>query len=198
MKKLFAVLLTLSLLGNCTFVMAEEPAEELEIAEFAFDPASVEGIDGEFMGLEEFGLQFFVPSDFVYYEPSESDTAKGVISVMGNEEGSVMLSISYAGVADAEGNLITNLVDLGLFYQENGISECGLIISNGLECLTYYVEEPTPYSGMAYCTLDNAVLAFNVATAEGEEYEALSSIILASIMAMEETAEEEVVEEVTE
>lgn len=175
MKKFFALVLAMMLCCSCAF------AEELPM--FAFDPASVEGLDGGFAALEDVGLQLYIPNDFVAYEVSEDDIARGVISVMGREDGSLMLSISMAGVADSEGNLITDLETLRDFYTVNNAVGAEILNLNGLPALSYGMEQPVPTNGIAIMFEGGIVVAFNVTFAEGtEENVNMAAIILSSIM----------------
>lgn len=177
MKKFFALVLAMLLCCSCAF------AEE--IPGFAFDPASVEGLEGGFAALEDCGLQLYLPADFVAYEPSENDVANGVLSVLGREDGSMMLSISMAGVADAEGNLITTLEGLRDFYAANGVVSPEIVTVNGLPALNYGMEQPVMTNGIAVMFEGGIVVAFNITFAEGTEDDVnMAAIILSSIMEM--------------
>lgn len=186
MKKFFALVLAMLMCCSCAF--AEEAVSELPV--FAFDPASVEGMDGGFAALEACGLQVYLPGDFVAYEPSESDVARGVISVMGREDGSLMMSISMAGVADADGNLITDLYTLCDFYAASNAVAPEVIELNGLPALSYGLQGDVPTNGIAVMFEGGIVVAFNVTfAAEAEGAVDTTAVILSSIMLMETVAE---------
>ena len=175
MKKFVALVLAMLLCCSCAF------AEELPV--FAFDPASVEGLEGGFAAVGDTGLQQFVPGDFVAFEPSENDVANGVIAVMGREDGSLMMSISLAGVADADGNLITSLEGLRDFYAANNVVSPEIVNLNGRMALSYGMEQPVPTNGIAVMFEGGAVVAFNITFVEStEENVNMVAAILSSIM----------------
>ena len=175
MKKFIALVLAMLLCCSCAF------AEELPV--FAFDPASVEGMDGGFVAIGDTGLQMYIPNEFVAFEPSENDVANGVLAIMGREDGSLMLTISMAGVADAEGNLITDLETLRDFYTANGAVGAEIVDLNGYMALSYGMEQPVPTNGIVVMFEGGIVVAFNVNFAEGtDENLNLTAIMLSSIM----------------
>ena len=179
MKKILALLLVLMLSCACVCAVAED------INAYYFDPESVAGVEGEFAALEEYALQFFLPSHFVSFEPSEADVARGVIAVLGAEDGSIAMSISYVGVADAEGNLITNLNDLYDFYAAQGVETMELAYFNDLPALYYLLSEPDINENLLFMNADHCVLGFNVLTNGEPDQLSLGHAILSSIMVVE-------------
>lgn len=128
MKKLCTLILSLMLL----FSLAA--AEEMN--HYLLSPEDITA-EGSYMLLEEYGLILFIPADFVSYEVSEEDmTSKGVKAILGREDGSLMLTISFAGIADAEGNIITTYEDLIAHHAASGLSveHCAV---NYLETMFY-------------------------------------------------------------
>ena len=171
MKKLFALLIALMM--SLSFAMAED------LPAFDLDPAVLAELDGGYMLLEDFGLQMFMTNDLVAYEMTEADAAIGTLAILGREDGSLMLTIALAGVADANGNLVTTAADLAAFYETQGVYAVEIIM-NGLDCITYEVVE-SGMMGVAFCTADGYVLAFNVLMGDYEADKTIASLMLTSI-----------------
>lgn len=175
MKKLLSLLVALMLC--CSFAVAEG----LPVVQF--DTALLSEIPGEYVLLEDFGLQMYMPAEFVSYEVTENDAATGALAIFGRENGSLMMTIALAGVADANGNLITTAADLAAFYQTQGVTAVEIIM-NDLDCITYDSPE-AGLLGIAFCTAEGYVLAFNILTADFEADKTFASLLLMSIFPAE-------------
>ena len=176
MKKILALVLSLMMLCCCAY------AEE-EVNSYVFDPALVEGLEGEYAAIAELGVQMWLPANVVSLEPSEADVARGVIAVLAAEDGSLAVSITLAGVADADGNLITDLYGLAEFYAASGVTEMEIALFNELPALYYVLESNgVAYGNLAMMTSEGYVVAIS-ALSNGEEVNAeLATVILTSVM----------------
>ena len=183
MKKIFALALILMLAFSCC--MAEE------VNAYYFDPAFVEGVDGNFAAIGDLGLMMYVPANFVALEPSESDVARGVIAVLAADDGSLAVSIALAGVADANGNLITDLNGLAEFYALNGVTAMEIAYFNDVPALFYTLETPVTYNNLAFVTEEGYFITFSFLPNGTEEMANLANVMLMSVMPVteEEAAE---------
>jgi len=153
MKKLFALFLTLMMLCSCGL------AEDMN--HYQLSPEAFAEVEGNYLLLEKFGVMLFVPADFVSFEVSEEEaTTKGTLAIMGREDASLMMTIAYAGMADAEGNLITTYEDLAAFYQLSG-ADVEVCIVNNIQAMTYTLPtEGMLTNGLCILTSEGAVLNF--------------------------------------
>lgn len=177
MKKLLALVLVLMLCCSCAL------AEETAVAAYAFDPSMVEGVEGSFIAFEDIGLQIFVPANFSAIEISEESAVQGVVYNMGAEDHSMAMSITMAGVADAEGSLITDIETLAAFYAENGVTQTEVAIFNEMPALYYVLDnEGIPYSNLAIATEEGYFIVFSILTNGEEVPMALATVMISSIM----------------
>lgn len=138
MKKIAALILSLMMLFS--FAAAEE------LNNYLLSPEEI-AVEGNYMLLEQYGLVLFVPADFIALEVTEEAAAtQGTLAIMGREDGSLMMSISFAGIANAEGNLVTNYEDLAAHYIASGaaVEHCAI---NYLETLYYAIPAEMVASG---------------------------------------------------
>ncbi len=177
MKKLFALILVLLMSLACA--VAEE---EVTVNAYYFDPALVEGFDGNFVEIEGLGLMMYLPANFVSLEISEEDLAKGVYGVLAAEDGTMSVSITLAGVADANGNLITDLEGLAAFYAESGVTEMEIAYFNDLPALFYTLHTPVTYNSLAFVTAEGYFISFSFLPNGTEEMANLANVMLTSVM----------------
>lgn len=171
MKKFFALFLSLMML------FAFATAEELN--NYAATREHFE-VEGDYMALEQFGLAMFIPADFISFEvPEEEVTTKGTLAVLGREDGTMAMTIAYAAMANAEGNLITTYEDLAAFYMASGAA-VEVCYVHGLPAMTYVL--PTEYASTGLCLLteEGAVLNFCILS-NVEEDTNLASLMLLSV-----------------
>lgn len=172
MKKLLALVFALMLSFSCTL------AEDLPF--IVMDPELLAPIEGGYVLFEEFGLQMYMPASFVQFEVSEEGAAQGVRYNFGREDGSLLLHVGLAGVADTNGNLITNTTDLTTYHQAMEGVTAAEIVLNGLQCMTF--EAPAVNKmGMAYSTADGYVVTFNFVFTDFEADKVEASLLLMSI-----------------
>ncbi len=178
MKKLFALVLAVMMAFSCAL------AEEINC--YYFDPAFVEGVDGYFAAIGGFGYQMFIPENFVSYELSDTDRAKGVQAILAAEDGSLALTISLAALVDTEGNQIVTLEGLSEFYAENGVVEQEIAFFNDLPGLYYVLTSPVVYGNLAFVTEEGYVLTFSIISNGTEEMMGLADVMLFSVCAVDE------------
>lgn len=174
MKKILALVLVLMMAFSCA--VAEE------VNAYYFDPAFVEGVEGEFAAIGDLGLMMFIPSNFVVVELSEADIAKGAVAVLAAADGSLSISITVAGVADAEGNLITDLYGLAEFYAANGVNAMEIAYFNDVPALFYTLETPVSYNNLAFITEEGYFIVFSFLPNGTEEMANLANSLLFSVM----------------
>lgn len=158
-------------------------AEEETVASYVFDPVMVEGVEGGFVAFEDLGLQMFIPANFVAIEPTEADIARGVVYAMGADDQSLAMSVTRAAVADAEGNLITDIEGLAAYYAAVGLTEMEIAFFNELPAL-YYIQykDEVPYGSLALAYEEGYFVAFSILTNGEEVPMALATVMLSSIM----------------
>ena len=176
MKKLFALVLCLMLSFSCAM------AEELPVIEF--DEANLEGIGGEWMLLENFGLQLFVPDIFGFLEVPQEQADQGIIAVMATEDLSASISLAYSPVMDHLGNQIPGHAELVEYYASNGYENIATCLINGLEA-TNFVIENRDMMCMVYFLADGNALSFYYTPISNENMLALHSIIASTVMLAE-------------
>ena len=139
MKKFFALFLSLMML--CSFAAAEE------MNNYQLSPEEI-AVEGEYMLLEAYDLALFIPADFIAFEvPEEAAATQGMLALMGREDGTAIVTIAFQGIANAEGNIVTNYEDLAAHYIASGtaVEHCAI---NGLETLFYSIPAELVASGM--------------------------------------------------
>lgn len=144
MKKLFALVLCLMMLFS--FAAAEE------MNHYLLSPEEI-AVEGSYMLLEDYGLLLFIPADFIAFEsPEEAAANQGILTIMGREDASLMMTIALASIADAQGNIITTYEDLAAFYTASGttVEHCAI---NYLEAMFYSI----PAEMMTNSMLSNGV-----------------------------------------
>ena len=164
MKKLISLILCLVMGLSMTAAVAEElPAVD-------FNEANIAEIGGEWMLLEQFGLQMYVPDIFGFVEVPEEMAAQG---------------ISYAPLLDHEGNQITNHTDLVNYYVSNGFENIATCLVNGLEATNFLMTPSKDMMSMIYFLADGNALTFYYTPVSNESLLALFSIVSSSVMLAE-------------
>ena len=178
MKKLVSIILCVLMLAMSSSVLAENA--------LTFDPAVVEqlGLTGEFVALEDFGLQFYLPGVMAAAEVTQEQAEQGTYALFMTADGSSMMSIGYGPAADAQGNAIADLSALAELYTASGAQNVEAGELNGLPCLGYDLTE-AGVRGVAFLMDDGAQLTFNFAPMTDENYQAVAMVILSSIMPLE-------------
>lgn len=179
MKKLISLLLCLVMGLSMTAAVAEDlPAVD-------FDEANIAGIEGEWVLLEQFGLQMFVPNIFGFMEVSEEMAAQGILAVMGTEDRAAGITIAYSPLLDHEGNQITNHTDLVNYYVSNGYENIATCLINGLEVTNFLMTPERDMMSMIYFLSDGNTLTFYYTPVSNENLLALFSIISSTVMLAE-------------
>ena len=185
MKKFFALFLSLMMLFSV--------GQAEEMSNYLLSPEEI-AVEGNYMLLEDYGLMMFIPADFISFEVTEEAAAtQGTLAIMGREDASLMMTIAFAGIADAEGNIITNYEDLAAFYTASGtaVEHCAI---NYLESMFYSIPAEMVSNGMltnGVCiqsSIEGAWLNICVLGATEADME-VGSLILLSLMPQAQSAE---------
>lgn len=179
MKKLISLILCLVMGLSMTAAVAEElPAVD-------FNEANIAEIGGEWMLLEQFGLQMYVPDIFGFVEVPEEMAAQGILAVMSTEDKAAGITISYCPLLDHEGNQITNHTDLVNYYVSNGFENIATCLVNGLEATNFLMTPSKDMMSMIYFLADGNALTFYYTPVSNESLLALFSIVSSSVMLAE-------------
>lgn len=179
MKKLLALILCLVMAFSMTAAVAEElPAVD-------FNEANLEGIGGEWMLLEDFGLQMFVPDIFSFMEVPEELAAQGGLAVLATEDSSAGITITYGPLLDGAGNQITSHADLVNYYASNGLENIATCLVNGLEATNFLLTPTRDMMAMIYFLADGNALSFYYTPVSNESMLALFSIVSSTVMLAE-------------
>ena len=179
MKKFLALLLCL-MMG---FSMTAAMAEDLPVIEF--NEANIAEIGGEWVLLEQFGLQMFVPDIFLLMEVPEDMAAQGTLAVLATEDMAAGITINYCPLLDHEGNQITNHTDLVNYYVSNGYENIATCLINGLEATNFSMLPDRDMMSMIYFLEDGNALTFYYTPISNESLLALFSIVSSTVMLAE-------------
>ena len=178
MKKLVSIILCILTLTVAGYVLAENVV--------TFDPTIVEqmGMEGEFVAIEDFGLQFYLPRPLGAAELTPEQAEQGTYALFMTADGSSMMSIGYAPITDAQGNAVGDLTALAEIYTASGAEDVEVGELNGLPCISYTISE-AGVSGVAFLMDSDAQLTFNFSPMTDENYQAVAMLIISSIMPLE-------------
>lgn len=179
MKKLIALLLCLVMGLSMTAAVAEE----LPVVEF--NEANLEGIGGEWMLLEQFGLQMYVPDIFSFIDVPEELAAQGGLAVLATEDNAAGITITYSPLLDGAGNQITSHADLVNYYASNGFENIATCLVNGLEATNFLMTPDRDMMAMIYFLADGNALSFYYTPVSNESMLALFSIVSSTVMLAE-------------
>ena len=168
MKKLFALMLALCLMLGCTALAdVEVNWEDVEDA--------VEG--GDFVTIEELGLDIWIPDDYVDMELDESYTSVGYFKLFGAEDGSGAVAFQYIeAAADVDLLEAVNAIE--------GASGAESMIINGLPCVNFDLLEQNA-SCLAFNTQKGNILVITFAPISSDDFKAKAQFIMASIQSAE-------------
>ena len=172
MKKLLTLMLALCLLGS--FALAEEAS----VITYEDVQPMIEQMEGNFVLLEQLGLQIWLPSELVQMEVSEEDAAAGRYALFMDEEQTGYLAIDCMNV---EG------MTLDQFYAnalESAAKEVELVTINGLGAVVYVDEENNLLSATLIDTNSN-LINFIMGPASEEGAKESFALIMASLQAAE-------------
>lgn len=196
MKKLLAMILSIMMLAlPCAGLADANTTTDTETAdtgdgmiEFTYDADAIAqaGIEGEFIGLGDLGLQFFLPNTLIAQEMTEEQTASGAIALYSTEDGTNSMSIGYGMAVDAEGNTVTTLEELANAYAAAGCEEIEYATINGIPCMSYSIKA-SDVGGVAILFDDGTQLTFNFAPASDENFALPTYAVLSSIMFSDDT-----------
>ena len=168
MKKLFALLLALCLLGSVA--MAETAAKEVSWNDVE---AAAAEVPGGFVTIEELGLNIWLPEGYAAQEVTEEQQEQGIFALYRAADASGAVGFQYYPI---EGNVdveaIANAVP--------GASEIEALVINGLSCIGFDLKEQNA-SCLAFGTQKENLLVITFAPADSADYAAKAQIMAASI-----------------
>ena len=179
MKKVIALVLCLVMGLSMTAAVAEE------LPVINFDEANIAEIGGQWVLLEQFGLQMYVPDIFGMTEVPEELAAQGTLAVLATEDMAAGITITYCPLLDHEGNQITNHADLVNYYASNGFENIATCVVNGLEATNFSMLPSRDMMCMVYFLEDGNALSFYYTPISNESLLALFSIVSSSVMLAE-------------
>ena len=176
MKKMIALLALLcvallpfaSLAETATAITWEEVAPIIEASE----------ISGDFYAMEDLNLAIWLPNGLSEVEITEEDAAKGLLSVLTDDEGSCALIISCV---NQKGITLEELLDAAV---KDGMKEPELVNINGLDALSYTdAENNAGCIALVYTDGDVVIFSFTPIDAEGADV--IFTLLMASLMPLE-------------
>lgn len=177
MKKVLSLILSMMMLVfSCAAV-----AEEANVITYDEAALQASGLEGEFVALEDFGLQFFLPNGLQAVEVTADQAAAGTYAIYATADQTNMMSIGYAATVDAEGKPITDLDALAEFYTANGATDVAIAELNGLSCLEYTLTSINTV-GIVFMMDSDNVLTFNFAPINDENFATVAGVIVTTIM----------------
>ena len=167
MKKLFALMLALSLMLGCAAL-----ADDLE-----FNWADYEGQaeGGSFVTVEELGLSLWLPDGYADTELTEEAIDAGCFKAFFAEDGSGVAFL-YVEAQGADLMEAVNAIE--------GATDPESMIVNGLSCVNYDMKEENA-TCLAFSTEKDNILVIMFGPISDEEYMAKARIIMASIQSAE-------------
>ncbi len=172
MKKLFAALLSLSLILFSFAAFAEEPVA-VNWSEYEAQAAE---IDGQFARIGDTGLKMFIPAQFKDTELSDETLAGGIFMVLKPEEENAVVN---AQVVPA---------DIDVFkatLANQGVSTWETVV-NGISFTQFTVESNGILNAsFALPTMQNTTLVFSFTPANQEPYTSLFKVMAASLQVAE-------------
>lgn len=126
MKKLIALLMLV-----CIAIMPAALAESITWEEIGAPAIEANGLEGDFIALEEMGLTIWLPNSLQAMEVSEEDAAAGRYALYGNQEIGCYMAIDAINV---EGMTLDQALQNAI---DNGMTEPEIVNINGLDAVTY-------------------------------------------------------------
>lgn len=176
MKKILSLVLCLMMLA-----VSGAFAEEAAMPVYDFNPATIEGIEGEFVAAEELGLMFFCPAIMGQVELTEERLATGELFCVATEDNAWRMNAGIAPFTDLEGNAVTDLNGVVEVYTALGSPDAVVCVLNGLEAVMCTLPE---LGVMSVCFMleDGNVLTFNFANLSDELFVPIVGVMASSIM----------------
>ena len=175
MKKLFAVMLALSLL--CAVAVAED-SSTMNWEDVA-PTLEAKGLTGDFVTFDQLGLMLWLPTGLNAVEVSEDDAAAGRLALFMAEDGSAYLAVDAANV---EGLTLDALYESS--QATEGLSDVEMITVNGLNVVIYKSESANFWSGSLVDTNSN-IINFVMGPASEDGSQEVFSVIMASLQPAE-------------
>ncbi|MBO4290110.1 MAG: hypothetical protein J5865_08450 [Lachnospiraceae bacterium] len=175
MKKLFALVLSLCLLGS--FALAEENAITWDQVAPAVEAS---GVEGDFVTLDQLGLKLWIPAGLLETEFSEEDAAAGRLALYMAEDQSGYLVIDAVHVDDMTlDQAVENT-------KATGMKDVEVVNTNGLTGVSYVNEAADTYSLSLVDTNSNIInFSMGPVSSDPENVKTVFSFIMASLQPAE-------------
>ena len=176
MKKIVAILLALALCLGTAFAAEVSEITWADVADAAaqIDP------NGQIWTLNGINCAVWIPEVLKYVELSQEEIDAGYLAYWATEDNTAAMGVQYGNVDDL------SLDEYAAMLAEMGISDIETGYVNGLYCVTYSYtnEEGISSNVVAFALEGDNIVEFSF-TAGDEGYEAVASIIAASIQPIE-------------
>ena len=166
MKKLFALILALCLLGSVAM------ADELVWAGQAEEAASQ--MEGEFHTIKEGSIKIWIPAALNEIELTDEDAEAGYIAYFEAEDGEAGIAVQYF---DMEG---MSLEEYAEDRKDNEAEDIEIGIVNGLPCLGYKYEDSAV---MAFALENGYILEVVAEPISDDNFQSVAALIFCSIQA---------------
>lgn len=166
MKKLFALLLTLCLLGSVAFAT--------ELTWSAVEETASQ-IEGEFHDIAEVNAKIWMPAVLQPVEMNEEDEEDGIVAYFTTEDQEAAVSIAYVNF---DGTSLEEYAEL--LKEDEDVSEIEMGAVNGIPALSYSLGERDT-GVLAFATEQGYILEVACAPMSDEGFAATAAIILSSI-----------------
>ncbi len=166
MKKLFALLLTLCLLGSVAFAT--------ELTWSAVEETASQ-IEGEFHDIAEVNAKIWMPAVLQPVELNEDDEEQGIVAYFMTEDQEAAVSVSYVNV---DGMTLEEYE--AELKEDEDVSEIEAGTVNGLPALSYMIKERDT-AAIAFTTEQGYVLEVACAPMSDEGFAATAALIISSI-----------------
>ena len=168
MKKLFALLLALCLLGSVA--MAETAAKEINWSDVE---AAAAEIPGGFVTIEELGLNIWLPEGYAAQEVTAEQQEQGIFALYRAADASGAVGFQYYPIeGDVDVAAVTSAIP--------GASDAEALVINGLSCINFDIKEVNA-SCLAFGTQQENLLVITFAPINSEDFAAKAQIMVASI-----------------
>ncbi len=176
MKKLFAVLMALCLMGSAALA---ETVTEINWND-VFGPAVEAGqVAGDFVTFDEIAVKIWLPEGLNATELTEEDRAKGFIGYFTDEKASATVAVQYV---DVSGETLEDY--FAELKNMDDVSEPEMVLVNGIPAVNY--ELPAQDSTtIAFATEAGYILEVTMAPVSAEGAEMVWGAVGASIQAAE-------------
>ena len=181
MKKIFALLLALTMMMVAAFACAEAT---YTYSEYSYDEEMFAEIGGEWLALEDFGLAFYMPDIYLTAEIPEALAAVGAIAAFGTEDASSNVFLLYGQALNVAGEAAQSVEELAANYSSVGKTNVDVIVVNGIPVITS-LDEKNDMIGYSIFFADSTQMVMLFTPASDANTALLGGLTITSLMIME-------------